>query len=118
MPETQPQAALAYRGGLPDTASGCFGLGVHVTCCESASPLQDLRQMVRYTMQYSAPSDQRGGGEFGWHILVGMPAEADAWLRELAGLYQPDELFVTTACPDFKLKVRSAELVGALAAGL
>lgn len=47
-----------------------------------------------------------------------MPAEADAWLRELAGLYQPDELFVTTACPDFKLKVRSAELVGALAAGL
>jgi alkanesulfonate monooxygenase SsuD/methylene tetrahydromethanopterin reductase-like flavin-dependent oxidoreductase (luciferase family) len=118
MPEAQPEVTRAYRGGLRGATGGCFGLGVHVICCESASSLQDLRQMVRYTMQDSAPSAGQGGGEFGWHILVGMPAEVNDWLRELVDLYQPDELFVTTACPDFKLKVRSVELVGAMAAGL
>ncbi|HEY1617266.1 MAG TPA: MsnO8 family LLM class oxidoreductase [Streptosporangiaceae bacterium] len=118
MPEAQPEVTQAYRAGLPPTTSGCFGLGVHVICCESASSLQDLRQMVRYTMRDSVPSAGQRGGEFGWHILVGMPAEVNDWLRELVGLYQPDELFVTTACPDFKLKLRSVELVRAMAADL
>ncbi|MFD8753168.1 MsnO8 family LLM class oxidoreductase [Kitasatospora sp. NPDC059577] len=69
-----------------------------------AGVLPSWRELREYRPAVASPD--------GFAVLAGVPEEVGGKVSELVDAYRPDELVVTTACPELALRVRVFELVG------
>ncbi len=103
----QPDIVSRYRDAFKSgiTTAPFVGIGLVITCTDDIKDVAYMRKLG-----VGAP----GIGNV--RSLVGTPEEIEPELTKLLDLYHPDLLAVATYCPDYRLRVRSYELVRDLVA--
>lgn len=128
----RPDIVELYRENFrpgPLGAAPRVSVAVRVACADDPKDVRLLRSLLTLA---AAPTSRRtlpswdelhalestatspGADTDGMSVLAGTPTEVGEKLAALIAAYSPDELAVTTACPDFDLRVRTFELVRAM----
>ncbi|MFI1972369.1 MsnO8 family LLM class oxidoreductase [Streptomyces cinnamoneus] len=128
----RPDIVALYRENFrpgPFGAAPRVSVAVRVACADDPGDVRRLRSVLAlaaaptgrrtlpsweelHALRPAAPSPETGTD--GTALLSGVPAEVAERLAALVAAYAPEELAVTTVCPDFDLRVRTFELVRAM----
>ncbi|MFI9306749.1 MsnO8 family LLM class oxidoreductase [Streptomyces triculaminicus] len=128
----RPDIVGLYRDNFrpgPLGESPRVSIAARVACADDPRDVRLLRSLLALA---AAPTNRRtlpswdelhalepttpspGAGTDGMSVLAGVPTEVAEKLAALIAAYSPDELALTTVCPDFDLRVRTFELVRAM----
>ncbi|WP_072688344.1 hypothetical protein [Rhodococcus marinonascens] len=126
-----PDVAERYRQEFtpgPLNTSPCLSLCIRVVCADSADDVAALQGLTHWLHDPHATANAIGGILPSWTqlqqyvppahstppglpILVGTPTQLVDKIDDVVAAHRPDEVIVTTACPDFGLRARTYELI-------
>ncbi len=109
-----PRVSIAARVACADDARDVRLLRSLLTLAAAPTSRRTLPSWDElHALDSTAPPPGRPDAD-GMSVLAGVPTEVADKLAALIAAYSPDELAVTTVCPDFDLRVRTLELVRAM----